>query len=435
MKSMSFTAPARKLRARSHFALAIALATGTAIAATGFAEPAYAQKKKKGEAKPDYSKGFIAAYQPVAEMAQAETPDVAAIKAALPAVVAAAETADDRMVAGSLYLQTGQLAKDPALQYQGLEMMLASGKVGAEQAPQYNFFAGQLAYNAKDYAKARSYVQTAYDLGYRDNDPQLLIAQTYFVEDKAAEGLKYLDAAIEARQSAGEPVDEEWIKAGLAAAYNNDLAAQAQDYARRYVTLYPSSNSWGDAVAIMLNTNDYEYPEILDLMRLARRTDALRDAQLYKEYLEAADPRRLPGEVVAVIDQGYASGKLDRSDALISDWYKQAKDRAAADRADLPGLAKDARASGATVNTVVAAGDAFLNYDQPAEAEEFYAKAATMPGANTPLVLTRLGIAQLDQGKYAEAEATFNKVQGARQAISNLWGIYAAQATTQATGG
>jgi hypothetical protein len=42
-------------------------------------------------------------------------------------------------------------------------------------------------------------------------------------------------------------------------------------------------------------------------------------------------------------------------------------------------------------------------------------------------VLTRLGIAQFDQGKYAESEATFNKVEGARKAIANLWAIYAAQ--------
>ena len=427
MSSIFRTSAANKRRAGSHFALAIALATAGAVGVTSFAEPAYAQKKQKA----DYSKGFISAYQPVADLTKAETPDIAAIKAGLPAVKAAVETADDRMAAGSIILQAGQIAQDASLQFEGLELMLASDKLEAEKVPLYNFLAGQLAFNAKEYAKSRNYIQTAYDLGYRENDPQLLIAQSYFVEDNYAEGVKYLNAAIEARQAAGEPVDKSWIQAGLAAAYNNDLAAQAQEYARLYVTEYPSNESWGDAIAIMLNTSQYEYPEILDLMRLARRADALRDAQLYKEYLEAADPRRLPGEVVAVIDEGYAKGKLDRSDTLITDWYNLAKSRSETDRADLPVLASEARAAGATVKTVVAAGDAFLNYGQAAEAEEFYAKAAGMAGANTPLVLTRLGIAQLDQGKYAEAEATFNKVEGARQAITNLWSIHA----TQASGG
>ena len=43
------------------------------------------------------------------------------------------------------------------------------------------------------------------------------------------------------------------------------------------------------------------------------------------------------------------------------------------------------------------------------------------------VALTRLGIAQFDQGKYAEAKASFDKVEGARQAIANLWTVYAQQ--------
>ena len=419
---------ARKRRSGSHLALAIALTTGAVVAGAGFAEPAHAQKKKKqDEPKSDYSKAFIEAYTPFSQLSGSEAPDTAAMAAMLPAIKAAAQTADDRHAAGSAVLQVGQKTKDSALQYEGLEMMIASGKVSADLAPQYNFFAGQLAYVAEDYVKARHYIQAAYDLGYRENDPQLIIAQSYFAEDNHAEGLKFLSSAIAAREAAGETVDEAWIKAGIAAAYNNNLKTEALDYARKYVTLYPSQTSWGDAVAIVLNTDNFEYPEILDLMRLARRADALRDAQLYKEYLEAADPRRLPGEVVSVIDEGYASGKLDRSDMLITDWYKLAKERSAADLAELPSYAADARKGNATVKTVVAAGDAYLNYGKPAEAEEFYSKAVTMPGANTPLVLTRLGIAQLDQGKYAEAQATFQRVEGARQAISNLYSVYATQ--------
>ncbi|MEP0029173.1 MAG: hypothetical protein ABJE59_09605, partial [Qipengyuania citrea] len=57
-------------------------------------------------------------------------------------------------------------------------------------------------------------------------------------------------------------------------------------------------------------------------------------------------------------------------------------------------------------------------------------KAAGMAGAEAPMALTRLGIAQFDQGKFAEAEATFNEVEGPRDAIANLWAIYAAQQTS-----
>ena len=56
-----------------------------------------------------------------------------------------------------------------------------------------------------------------------------------------------------------------------------------------------------------------------------------------------------------------------------------------------------------------------------------YAKALPLAGANAPTVLTRMGIAQVDQGKFAEAETTFKRVEGARRAIANLWALYATQ--------
>jgi hypothetical protein len=51
---------------------------------------------------------------------------------------------------------------------------------------------------------------------------------------------------------------------------------------------------------------------------------------------------------------------------------------------------------------------------------------------DTPRVLTRLGIAQADQGKTADAAATFAKVEGARQAIARLWALYTQQAAKTA---
>lgn len=413
----------------SPFALALALSMGGVLSLTALEAPASAQRKKADAdkaAKPDYSKAFVAAYSPVEQQANAGA-DMAAVKPALPGVVAAVETEDDRFAAGNLVYSVGTKSQDPALQRQGVEMMLASGKVPAANQPQYNFIAGQLAYQAKDFDKARTYVERAVELGYSENDPQAMIAETYFAQDRYADGITYLSGAIEAKRQAGEPINEAWIKRGLAMAYNNKLNAQAQEYASWYARDYPSADSWGDAIGILFNTSDIAGQDSLDLLRLARRTQGLRQGNQYIEYIEQADPRKLPGEVVAVIDEGYASGMLDRGNSFVTEARADAARRVKADETELPALARDARASGANLPTIMAAGDAYLSYGRGAEAEEFYTKAAGMAGANTPLVLTRIGIAQLDQGKYADAEATFNRVEGARQAIANLWAIYATQ--------
>ena len=306
-------------------------------------------------------------------------------------------------------------------------MMLQSGKVPAESQPGYYLQAGQLAYQDEDWSAARTYFERAMELGYTENDLTPSIAETYFQEERFADGVTYLSQAIEAKRQAGQPVDEAWIRRGLAMAYNNQLDAQAREYSSMYVRDYPSATSWGDAIGILYNTSEIGGEDSLDLLRLARRVDGLRQSNQYLEYIDQADPRKLPGEVVAVIDEGYASGNLDRSNTFVSEARAEAAKRVKTDETELPELAKDARAANANLVTVMAAGNAFLSYGRAADAEEFFAKAATMPGANTPLVLTRMGIAQLDQGKYAEAEATFNRVEGARQAIANLWAIYTTQ--------
>ena len=421
---MIFTRLARKNGAASTLALALALATGGAVGLAAIEAPAVAQKK------PKYSKAFIAGYTPLQEALTAETVDEATVRAAIPGMTAAIENADDRFAAGSALVSVSQKINDLSLALQGLEMMLASGKVAPEQIGMFNAQAGQIAYNEKQYEKARNYLQAGLDAGYTKNNPEGIIAESYFAEDRDAEGLAYLEGVIDARKSAGLAVDETWLQRGLAVAYRGELNEKAQKFAGWYVADYPSETSWRDAIAILLNTGGYEKPETLDLLRLGRRVGTLNDDRIYLEYVEAADYRRLPAEVVSVIDEGLAKGMLEADNPYVSDTRSEAAGRVAADRADMDSLLGDARAPNAGIRTVMAAGDALLSLERPAEAEEFYRKAAGMAGAEAPMALTRLGIAQFDQGKFAEAEATFNEVEGPRDAIANLWAIYAAQQTS-----
>ena len=140
---------------------------------------------------------------------------------------------------------------------------------------------------------------------------------------------------IDARKSAGQPVDETWLQRGLAVAYRASMTEDAQKFAGWYVADYPSETSWRDAIAILLNTGGYEKPETLDLLRLGRRVGTLNDDRIYLEYVEAADYRRLPAEVVSVIDEGVEKGMLAADDPYVTDTRSEAAGRVAADRADM----------------------------------------------------------------------------------------------------
>lgn len=439
---MIFTRLANVRRPASSLPLALTLAATGVLGMTALAEPAFAQKKEK-EAKPakaEYSKAFMAAYKPIDDIQKAEG-DMAAAKPLIPALLATVQSGDEKRAAGGMLFNVGSKTGDDAMRLQGIELMLSSGKLDAESLGQFNFVAYQAYSEANDVAKARAALEGAIAANYNFNatmtdgsqrtygpdEMHRMIADLYIDQGQFAEGLNYLGSQIEAKRAAGQPVPESWVRHGLATAYENNIGDQSSKFAALLAADYPSKVTWGDAVIITMNSNNYANAEVLDLLRLARRTQAYNDPRVLSEYVEVLDPRRYPGEVVSVIDEGYALGIVQKSDPYLAETRKEAAGRVDIDKRELAGLAADARKPGVTIKTLVEAGDTFLSYDRAAEAEEFYTKALTMPGVDKNVVQTRLGIAQYDQGKYAEAEASFKAVEGPRRDLANLWAIYTSQ--------
>lgn len=432
MFSFTRNPAARVKRTGSQLALAIALASGATLGIAALEAPAFAQKKDKKskeaeKPKANYSKGFVAAYSPINDLFQVEPKDNAAITAGIPAILAAIETPDDRFAAGNFIYSFGRSTTDQSLQRKGIDMMIESGKVPADTQDEYYFLAGQLAYQAEDWELARTRLLAAIGAGYDHNDPQAIIAETYFSQDKYAEGLEYLAAEVNKRVAAGQDVDQTWLRRGISIAYKNDFGETAGAFARMNAKMFPDRDSWGDAIAIERNFNDFDAHETLDILRLAQRTGSLRTERDYVDYIEVADARRLPGEVTSAVAEGLAAGMLNTKDLFIAESSSTAKARVSADQAELPALERDARKPSSTAITATAAGDAFLSYGKAAQAEEMYTIALTKPGADMPRLLTRLGITQVDQGKIEEAKASFAKVDGKRAPIAKLWTVYAEQ--------
>ncbi len=420
----------------SNMALAIALATGSAVVATAvYPAEAHAQRKKDKKKKGDeeaggYSKEFIAAYQPVNEALQAEGVDVAAYVPQLRALAGLSNSNDEKIAAGGLIFNSGIKVADRPLQLQGMELMLASGKVPLDQVGRYNFIAYQLANSEQDFGKARTYLQQAINNNFAtpditSADLQIAMAESFFSANQNVEGLDFLQRAIESRKAQGLSVDEQWYRRGLTVAYNNKIVPQVYDFTSIWIADFASPTNWRDAVNLTRNLNDFDGPQTLDLLRLSRRAGALSDKQDYILYVESADARRLPKEVKDVIDQAYAEDAVSRDDIYVADALSTANGRIASDRADLPALESDAGKAGAGLRTVVAAAGAFLSYGEYAKAAKFYEKALGMPGVDTGEALTRLGIAQIGMGSYDAARETLAKVEGVRAPIAKLWVAYA----------
>jgi tetratricopeptide (TPR) repeat protein len=429
-----------------HFALAVALAAGTAVLAVpGFTGAAYAQKKKKkGEeaeaeaGKPVYTPAFVKAYQPLDAKLKVPGVDIAALKPEIQALAPLAATPDDKLALGGLIFNAGITGKDYALQLQGAETMLASGKTKPEETGRYNVVAFQIANELKDYAKARTYLQKAIDLNYTApnltvSDLQMNMAELFFTEERNEEGLTYLAGVIAGKKAAGQPVDARLYRRGVSVAYSNEIVPQVYDFVESWVADYPTPENWRDAVNLTRNLNDFDGPVLLDLLRLGKKVGTLKEKNDYIFYVESADPRRLPQEVKAVIEDAYTTGVIPKgSDSWIEDQYKASSSLIAADKAALPSLERDANAPAAKLRTVMAAGDTFLSYGEYAKAVGFYEKSLTLADADRDTSLTRLGIAQLGAGNLDAAIATFKQVSGPRAPIARLWAAYAEQNTAPA---
>ncbi|MEO6388957.1 MAG: hypothetical protein ABIT16_09055 [Croceibacterium sp.] len=410
-----------------------------AIAVPGvaaFAVPAAAQPQSAAPAGPAApaqpqlkpSRNFAKVYQPVAEVANAAAGDYASAKAQLPGVIAAVESPDDRYLAGTLSYVLGLKLQERPLQQQGMELMLQSGKAAPDAAGEMNYFLGEWAYDAANYAQSRTYLKAARDAGYTQGNAEGLTAESYFKENQSAQGLAYLEGLIAQMRAAGQAVPDVWIRRGLKVGYDAQDATLSSKWASMLVSNNPIPENWLTAVQVVEALSASDQAVRLDLLRLASLTNSLTDRRSYENYVQAADPRIMANEVSRVLAAGKTAGIFTDGDAFYTENKVIADQRSGAEASDAADYARTA-ASAATGRPAQNAGEIYLALQNYPKAEEMLQLALTKGGIDRDTVLTRLGIAQIQQGKSAAAKATFGQVTGARAPVAQLWAAYAGTRT------
>lgn len=419
-------------------AMAMALAIG-GVAGAGLAvSPAAAQ---------DYSDGWRSAAAPISD-AVAKTDSDAQIQALVSQVAAAdgarkaelkaqldaalggvfaklealeplSVNADDKYATGQFNLNFGNKLREPALQYKGLKLMVDSGKSAPDQVPLFNYYVGSLAYDARDYANARTYLKNAIDLGHQADNLERLYAETYFGQDQFVEGLNELDKVIGDRGSA---IPEDTYRRALQVAYDEEIKDQIVKRSADLVKAHPGEGTWNTSLRVVLDSFDFTADESLDLFRLMRVTNSMEEARTYVDYIEAADARRMANEVLPVIEEAIALGLLNSEDVFVKEAREVAAARAAEDRNAADEDAANARTAADSLSARATA-DNFFSLGRYADAEEFY-QLALDRGEDANRMTMRLAVAQAMQDKFDEAKANFAKVTGNRAFVASMWLAY-----------
>ncbi|ARU16129.1 hypothetical protein [Croceicoccus marinus] len=448
-------------RSVSHVAMALALTLGV-TAVGGVSAPAYAQKKQEKESSLEISEAFqphaiaiqesvngtadnpelkAASDQAMTALNNTLSADDDAARAAAQSQLEAARarvdqlmggvtakmaaarptitTPDDRLFFGQMELNVGQKMADFSMQNSGINQMIDSGKLPAEELPRYHYFAGQTAFNAQDYAKARTALQQAVDGGYTESNAEKLLVDAYFRDDMTAEGLTKLRSMIDARQAAGQPVPEGWAFDGLAASVNQGQTAQAYDWGLLTLQTDSRQQARNQAYKIVeVYTPNFSDEEQLDLLRLMARDNGITDNRQALAYIELMQPLRRPGEAKTFTD---SSTQLPTGNSMVTEAA-----RVGADRYDQTLRELDADAASATGDGALAVADTYLGYGKAAEAEAMYRKALETGAADKAKAQMGLGIALADQGKMAEAKQAFGEITGGNRAsLAKAWIAYA----------
>ena len=417
------------MKMASSFAIALSIVIGGGALLSA---PADAQKKGKETASPaqpaawapKLSKEEATALQAVEKAISAK--DWAAASAALAAAQPIATSPDARYFVGQFQATIGGETKNAQLQSQGIDAMVASGGGDLTKlAPIYKL-QGQLAMQAKDYAKAEAAFARWAQAAPSDPEIGLATAELRYRQKKPAEAFPLFQRAIAAQEAAGQAVPENLYLFALQSAADAKMWPQAQTLSKTVVTKFPNAKNWRNALVIYRQGNGGESSTQLDTLRLMRAAKSL---DTRNEYLALADllaRGRFYTEAKSVIEEGYASGKLARSDADARTILTEVSGRIAEDRAALPALETRARA-GANGELALRIAEGYYGHGDYAKAAELYRLALQKGGVDANLVNSRLGMALALSGQRLAAEAAFKGVTGPRSALASYWLLWLSQ--------
>lgn len=344
--------------------------------------------------------------------------DVANIPAKIAAAQAVAQTKDDRYAIGKLQLDAASAANDSAAAAAAVDTIASSGFLDTPKIAGLYKQIGVVAFNGKQYTQAATLFQKSVALSPTDVETVKFLGLAQNAAGQKAEASATLARALQL-SAAGQKPAEDLYKQAIGIAYGAKSPA-AIDLGRQWVAAYPSPSSWHDALVIYRNLGGADVSQALDIMRLARATDAMQNTGDYNLYASETINSMNYGEAKAVMAEGLASGKIKAADPVVQDIENALKGKAAPTPAELATREAAAKVPAAYLRV----GDAYYGAGNYQKAAELY-RNAFEKGADANLANLRLGEALARAGDKAGATAALNKVGGSLTGIAKFWLTYA----------
>ncbi|GAA0322534.1 hypothetical protein GCM10009087_36010 [Sphingomonas oligophenolica] len=404
--------------------VAMVVALGGAI----LAAPVSAKKHEQ----PAGDAGFVLSKEVRASALAARTAlaanNLASAETAVAALEAQARNDDEHYVA--LTLRVALLATvPPTVQsmkalIDPLDALIANSRTQPGDRARYNYMRGDIAYAAKQYAKAVQFYQHARDGGMQDDELNYQIVRADMEGGNVVAGAEALDALIKAQVAAGKKPPENWYRYALKRLDDNQKNAEVSTWTVKWLEAYPSPQNWRDAIynlGFRVDTmKRLTNQDRIDLYRLMVATHSLAGQSDYLDYVNAALALKLSTEARSVLDQARAAAVLPATDKSVIALAAKAKAGIAADKSFA--VREKAATAAATGDPAGLVGDAYLGARSYPKAIAMYGLALSKNAANPDALHLHRGIAYAMSGDKEKARADFAAVTTAPQTeIAALW--------------
>ncbi|MGH6873051.1 MAG: hypothetical protein ACREHE_16265 [Rhizomicrobium sp.] len=256
-----------------------------------------------------------------------------------------------------------------------------------------------------------------------DESTYTVMAISYYSLNDKANATVYAQKAVDFAKAHGKNAPEQSLQlVANAEAASNPAAALAT--IESLAVEHNDPDVWHRLIQHALGDRNVKEIDALYMYRLQYMAGAMQQGDDFTVMAQLCGQLGYPTEEVKVYEQGMASGKLSAGQA---GGLSKARKDAAGDERILGSLAASADKS-KTGELAVKLAEDYWGYGRYADAET-EANAAIAKGgmkdASEGLMI--LGQAQVAQGKFDDAVATFAKVTGgpSRMATAHLWSLYA----------
>jgi tetratricopeptide (TPR) repeat protein len=278
-----------------------------------------------------------------------------------------------------------------------------------------------LSAGSQEWQKAIAYGQVLEQMGKNDDATYGDIAVAYYNLKDSAHAQQYAQKSIAAAKAAGKQPDENALKIVMNSQIASNPAA-AEQTLENIVMRTNSAEDWGRLIDHTFGVPGTNDATAMDLYRLKFATNSLRK-----------DDAALAGKLANELYYYGDAERILQSQGIGGPDLSQARSGAAKEQGSLNAeIAAGRKGSG---QDAIRVGEALYGYGRYAEAEEL-GRAAMAKGlggkkcrghCDPATAATLVGMAQVAQGKNAEAIATLNAVTGseADRKTAHLWAMYA----------